>query len=229
MKPLENRDCYSSAMQRQLLVSLLENPFLKENFFLTGGTALAVFYLHHRISDDLDLFTRRELSLSDMVFDMKAQFKNRLVRLRENPYHSSLMIDDIKVDLVIDPLAEQGPRPGYELAPDRLLHVDSVSNIASNKLNTLVSRNETKDFVDFFFLSAGTGEKEWEVIYENARSKDAVFDDSPSVAYQIEQNLSFVLDRQALFPKLLKPCSEQELKVFFTTLITWIYKKTRPD
>ena len=28
-----------------------------EQFFLTGGTALAAYYLHHRLSDDLGLFT----------------------------------------------------------------------------------------------------------------------------------------------------------------------------
>lgn len=31
--------------------------FLGEKFFLSGGTALAEFYLKHRLSQDLDLFT----------------------------------------------------------------------------------------------------------------------------------------------------------------------------
>lgn len=35
------------------------------NFYLTGGTALARFYFHHRESIDLDLFTNR----SDADFD----------------------------------------------------------------------------------------------------------------------------------------------------------------
>ena len=30
------------------------------NFYLTGGTALAAFYLQHRLSEDLDIFTREE-------------------------------------------------------------------------------------------------------------------------------------------------------------------------
>ena len=34
-------------------------------FFLTGGTALAVFHLHHRVSVDLDLFTLNDLALRE--------------------------------------------------------------------------------------------------------------------------------------------------------------------
>jgi predicted nucleotidyltransferase component of viral defense system len=34
-------------------------------FFLTGGTALAAFYLHHRLSVDLDLFTLDDLALQE--------------------------------------------------------------------------------------------------------------------------------------------------------------------
>ena len=30
--------------------------WLTKNFFLGGGTALSEFYLHHRLSEDLDFF-----------------------------------------------------------------------------------------------------------------------------------------------------------------------------
>jgi predicted nucleotidyltransferase component of viral defense system len=33
---------------------------LKRDFFLTGGTALAEFYLEHRLSEDIDLFTTNQ-------------------------------------------------------------------------------------------------------------------------------------------------------------------------
>ncbi|HEX3772271.1 MAG TPA: nucleotidyl transferase AbiEii/AbiGii toxin family protein [Polyangiaceae bacterium] len=35
-------------------------PRLERGFFLTGGAALVGFYLHHRTTDDLDLFTTSE-------------------------------------------------------------------------------------------------------------------------------------------------------------------------
>lgn len=34
-------------------------------FFLTGGTALAAFHLHHRVSVDIDLFTLDDLALRE--------------------------------------------------------------------------------------------------------------------------------------------------------------------
>ncbi|MFA0732219.1 MAG: hypothetical protein LKKZDAJK_002880 [Candidatus Fervidibacter sp.] len=45
------------------LLSPLQRDFLgqffrqRRDFFLTGGTALAAFYLFHRRSEDIDLFT----------------------------------------------------------------------------------------------------------------------------------------------------------------------------
>jgi len=45
-------------------------PKLNKYFFLTGGSALARYYLKHRYSDDLDFFTgengkgKKEMTLS---------------------------------------------------------------------------------------------------------------------------------------------------------------------
>jgi predicted nucleotidyltransferase component of viral defense system len=43
-------------LQRDFLSAFFARS-IAEPFFLTGGTALAAFYLHHRYSEDLDLFT----------------------------------------------------------------------------------------------------------------------------------------------------------------------------
>ncbi|MGH7771052.1 MAG: nucleotidyl transferase AbiEii/AbiGii toxin family protein, partial [Candidatus Binatia bacterium] len=47
-------------LQRHVLTSLFQNDLGRRGYYLTGGTALAEFYLHHRYSDDLDFFTRRQ-------------------------------------------------------------------------------------------------------------------------------------------------------------------------
>ena len=39
---------------------------LSKKFYLSGGTALAEFYLHHRLSEDLDFFTQDELDLEQL-------------------------------------------------------------------------------------------------------------------------------------------------------------------
>jgi hypothetical protein len=53
MNPLMNP---SFALQDRFLERFFSGP-LGEHFYLTGGTALARFYFHHRESLDLDLFT----------------------------------------------------------------------------------------------------------------------------------------------------------------------------
>ncbi len=41
--------------QRQVLDILAKNSKFT-SFYLTGGTALSEYYLHHRLSEDLDFF-----------------------------------------------------------------------------------------------------------------------------------------------------------------------------
>lgn len=48
-----------SPLQKRILASLSQIPDLIQ-FYLTGGTALAEFYLGHRKSFDLDIFTGEE-------------------------------------------------------------------------------------------------------------------------------------------------------------------------
>lgn len=67
----ENKRCYASTDQRDVIVSLINQGILGDNFFLTGGTALAVFYLHHRRSNDLDFFTLKPTDLSEIDFFLK--------------------------------------------------------------------------------------------------------------------------------------------------------------
>ncbi|MBI3956224.1 nucleotidyl transferase AbiEii/AbiGii toxin family protein [Candidatus Gottesmanbacteria bacterium] len=38
-----------------------KNDELTRWYYLTGGTALSEFYLHHRLSEDIDFFTRSEV------------------------------------------------------------------------------------------------------------------------------------------------------------------------
>jgi len=55
--PKEDVACYASEVQRDILARLSKIQIITENFFITGGTALSVFYLHHRVSEDIDLFS----------------------------------------------------------------------------------------------------------------------------------------------------------------------------
>ncbi|MBI5586077.1 MAG: nucleotidyl transferase AbiEii/AbiGii toxin family protein [Deltaproteobacteria bacterium] len=45
-----------------------------ERNLYTGGTALSVFYLGHRISDDIDLFSTESIALPEIDFWIKIQW-----------------------------------------------------------------------------------------------------------------------------------------------------------
>lgn len=53
--------CYQSTIltpfQEEVLTTLFHSYQELEAFYLTRGTALSAFYLHHRYSEDLDFFT----------------------------------------------------------------------------------------------------------------------------------------------------------------------------
>lgn len=54
-----------NSFQRKVL-QLFKTSILSKKFYLSGGTALAEFYLKHRLSKDLDFFTQEELSLEEL-------------------------------------------------------------------------------------------------------------------------------------------------------------------
>jgi len=72
----EDKAYYASARHREVLQGLLAHPEIERSFFLTGGTALSVFYLHHRVSDVPDLFTLEPMSLSELDPWIRARWKD---------------------------------------------------------------------------------------------------------------------------------------------------------
>ena len=128
----------------------------QEGFFLTGGGALAGFYLDHRSTHDLDLFTvsasldEGEANLAAVARDLHAslesvqtapEFRRRLLR-RES--------ESVIVDLVLDRAAQIDPAKRLF---GRVV-VDSPEEIRANKLCTLLSRSELRDLADLRALEA---------------------------------------------------------------------------
>ncbi|MDP3956788.1 MAG: nucleotidyl transferase AbiEii/AbiGii toxin family protein, partial [bacterium] len=55
-----------SKQQKDFLEEIGRIPYLRDNFYLTGGTALAAFYLRHRYSEDLDFFSEKEVDMINL-------------------------------------------------------------------------------------------------------------------------------------------------------------------
>jgi len=121
-------------------------------FYLTGGTALSRFYFHHRLSEDLDLFTETEniktaiprivktlesLGYEVVVKAMSVTFGRLFVSLEGG--------EKLKIDLVAD-------YPLEKPKAVRNFYVDTINNIAVNKIVAFEDRAELKDLVDLYFL-----------------------------------------------------------------------------
>ena len=96
----EDKNGYVSEAQREVLVQLVTHPVIEGSFFLTGGTALSVFYLNHRLSDDLDFFTLRPLDLGEIDFWIRTQWPKAAVKIKEGPQFLSLLIREVRVDFI---------------------------------------------------------------------------------------------------------------------------------
>jgi hypothetical protein len=223
--PQENKDCYISSVQREVLLQLIAEPTIETQFFLTGGTALAVFYLYHRYSNDLDLFTCQQINLADLAFWITRRWPKESVIIQQSPNFLSCLIREMKVDLVIDPLSLEETRPAVVFENHHCFPIDTVRSIASNKLCACVSRTEPKDYIDLYLLVQKFSDITWETIYELAKAKEALFDDPPTAAFQIEEGLAFIKENPETLPRLRFSLDQNNFFHFYEVLARWFYDK----
>lgn len=145
--------------QRTLLKAIGENKTLAKNFYLTGGTALAAFYLHHRYSEDLDFFSEKEV---DPV-TIQAFFKTEKPHLGitkidfEQSYNRNLFFVHFG-KAVVKTEFTYFPFPRIKKGPWQygVVH-DSLIDIAVNKLFTIYQRTKMRDYIDLYCICQKDG------------------------------------------------------------------------
>ena len=100
-------------------------------FYLTGGTALGRHYLHHRYSDDLDLFVNQAADFRDQV---KKALEARQKDLWVEPLEIARTIEEFPVDLLAALKWEQPVDPDACTAALKMLHSD-IFHGSSNSLH----------------------------------------------------------------------------------------------
>ncbi len=192
-------------------------------FFLTGGSALAEYHLGHRRSQDLDLFTTREDAFDDadrIIRDVASEMSASATAVRSGIGFRRYLIESGEEQAVVDLVLESAEQiDELKLETDAVL-VDTLREIAVNKLCALLSRTETKDLVDLFFISKA-GVEPLELLPE-ARRKDGGM--SPGMlAYTISQ-----VPVRPLPDGMVAALTPEELDAFKQSTIAHLQKKAFP-
>ena len=144
-----------SPRQSKILSAISRDKFLCKSFYLTGGTALAEYYLHHRLSEDLDFFSEQEFDPSAISVWFKQHNKElgiKKVELEQsfNRNLFFLYLDNkemIKTEFTYFPF----PRIA-KLKKLNNLAIDSLQDIAVNKIFTIYQNPRSRDFIDLYLI-----------------------------------------------------------------------------
>jgi predicted nucleotidyltransferase component of viral defense system len=191
---------------------------ITKRFYLTGGTALAEFYLHHRFSEDIDLFTEgKEVYFPSIDAFLKKNSPKLQIKKFDRTQFLGLISyhleykdgSKLKVDFNYYPF----PRieKGLKL---KNLNIDSLIDIATNKVHTLFMKPRTRDYIDLYFIF----KKEKFDLNKLILLAKAKFDwniDKINLANQFIRVKDIKLED---YPKVLVPFKISEMEKFFLDL-----------
>jgi len=213
-----------SPLQRAFLQAFFAVP-VGQRFFLTGDSALAAFHLHHRLSDDLDLFTLDDEALEATVHPVEAiavDLGCSLKRTRVSQYFQQLWLShpQYEVPLKVDLVRDFGPQYGERVVRDGII-VDSLDNIAANKIIAIFGRADIRDFVDLYFIL----QKGYELdqLFEMARQKDLGLTKFYFVGMLRQIN------KYTHLPKMLKPLELETLQAFYSEMARRLMRELNPE
>ncbi len=139
-------------LQRELLRAF---PAREQGFYLTGGAALAGFYLRHRETTALDLFADSSDDFdrgTPVLRDAAASLGAEVVVRQDAPGFRRFVVsrgsDAVLVDLVWERVA---PIQAQKVTI-RGIRLDPIEEILINKLTAVLSRAEERDLVDLLKL-----------------------------------------------------------------------------
>lgn len=180
------------------LFDKIKTSSLIENFYLAGGTALAL-QIGHRLSEDFDFFTNKNFDVNDLSFQLAENLNFKKVSEDTNTLIG--VIDNIRVSFI----GFKYKTIGEFLLNDNL-RIASVQDIACMKLSAITQRSTKKDFIDIYFLLQRYSLKELFLLYENKFEVK----DYESV---LKKSLVYFQDAEGdPMPKMIKDISWPEVK-----------------
>ncbi len=173
-------------------------------FFLAGGSALAL-HLGHRISLDLDFFSRQEYSMPELLIRLQA-----LGRLSTESQSADTFVGELN-----------GVRLSFFTYPYPLLgeavlcegiEVASQLDIALMKIAAIGQRGRKRDFVDLYFLC-----QQRLMLDRLLREMPRKFPEIEYPSYHLLRALAYFDDAEGdEMPQMLKVVNWREIRAFFS-------------
>ncbi len=195
---------------------LIKKAMLK-NFYLVDGTGAAL-QLKHRVSLDLDFFSKKDIDTKTLIQKIKTQGKFSIERETENTLigiFNGTRVSFLKYDY---PLL-------FDLKQIKGIKIADLRDIGCMKIDAVSSRGMKRDFVDLFFICREA------ISLKNLLS---LFKKKyKSVNYNrlhILKSLVYFEDAENNpMPRMILPTSWQEVKNFFKEEIRKINKNLPGD
>ena len=129
-----------------LLKDLLGKEILR-GYFLVGRTALSLQF-GHRVSQDIDLFTREDINKDEILNFLNGDFNGKYQIHNIQKMILQISINDIKIDFV---------KYDYNLIEDikseEGIRFLGIKDISAMKLMAIANRgDQAKDFIDIYYL-----------------------------------------------------------------------------
>ncbi len=166
-KDIDYKRLYKLQDRVLALVSSLDN-----DFYLTGGTALHRFYFDARFSDDLDFFVTNGVSFSEDVDEVIEELKKDGYGVKEDVKSRDFCRVTVDNTLQLDFVNDRVYRYKKSIIINQI-RIDNKINILTNKINTIINRDEEKDVFDLFCF-AYYEEFNWAYVFEIANKKAVV-------------------------------------------------------
>ncbi|MBI5122630.1 nucleotidyl transferase AbiEii/AbiGii toxin family protein [Candidatus Roizmanbacteria bacterium] len=190
-----------------------KKSYLTKKFYLSGGTALAEFYLHHRLSEDLDFFTQEELNIDGLKKFINTVSQKIPVKKIEFQHGYGLYTFFITTKIGEKHKIDFGQYPFgpiEKLKNFNGLLVEGLFDIAVNKAQTIAFRPRLRDFIDLYFIIKQKPEWTFQELLKKSFEKFEMQAD----ALQVGQNLLEV-EKQIDMPIMIKKIDMNKVKEFF--------------
>lgn len=125
---------------------LKQIEFLKKfNFYLAGGTAIALQF-GHRTSKDLDFYTQKHFKNTGVIQEFKKIFGKEATQIKRAPDTLSLKIRQTDLSFFRYPYKLIRP-----FVPYLSVNLASVEDILAMKIEAIIGRGTKRDFVDIYY------------------------------------------------------------------------------